>query len=262
MDKQSIRTLVYVISDRLTNCANDGKSAVWKHFVLISVDGSKVPFVKCNNCHTVLKWLWKDDTKSLNGHHATCSAQASATARITDMPGFAAGGTKLQVRVKSAMANDIVSLCATDIRPWSIVDGAGFKNVVQKLIALGAQYGNIKADDVLPCATTVLRHLKTVVAARKADLMQKLLTAENFGITTDGWTHTTTNHQYITITAHYIDNEWNLHSNTLATRLAHDKHTAHYIRNFVGDILAEFGLHEEGNIFVTDNAWLICQSKY
>jgi len=244
MDKQSIQKLVHAKSDRLTYCENDGKSAVWKHFVLISIDGSKVPFVKCNYCHTVLKWLSKDGKKSLNGHHAACSAQASATTRITDMPGFAAVGTKLPNGVKSAMTNDIVLMCATDIRPFSIVDGAGFKKVAQKLIALGAQYGNVKADDVLPCATTVSRHLSTVVATRKADVTEMLQTAENFGITTDGWTHTTTNNQYITITAHYIDNEWKLHSNILATRLADDKHTAHYISNFVGDILAEFGVRQ------------------
>jgi len=128
-------------------------------------------------------------------------------------------------------------MCATDIRPFSIVDGAGFKKVAQKLISLGAQYGNVKAGDVLPCTTTMSHHLNTVVAARKADVTEKLLTDENFDITTDGWTHITTNHQYITITDHYTDNEWNLLSNILAIRLPGDKHTAHYIKNFVGDIL-------------------------
>jgi len=253
MDKQSIQTLVNVKSDRLTYCENEGKSAVWKHFLLISVDGSKVPFVKCNKCHTVLKWLSKDGTKSLNGHHVTCSAQ-SPTTRITDMPGFSAVGTKVPSTVKSSMANEIVSMCATDIRPFTIVDGPGFKRVAQKLIALGAQYGNIPADNVLPCATTVSRHLHNVVAERKADVIEKLRAVGNCGITTDGWTHTTTNHQYITITAHYIDKEWNVHSYILATRLADDQHTAHYIRNFVGDILAEFGLGIGEHIFVTDNA--------
>ena len=46
-------------------------------------------------------------------------------------------------------------------------------------------------------------HLNTVVAARKADVTEKLPMAENFDITTDGCTHITTNHQYVTIMAHY-----------------------------------------------------------
>lgn len=127
----------------------------------------------------------------------------------TDMPGFAATGTKLPNSVQSAMANDIIFMRATNIRPYSIVDGARIKKVAQKLIALGQQYGNVIAD-ILPCTTTVSYHLNTAVATRKVDITEKLLMAENLGITIDGWTHTTTNHQYITLRAHYNDNEGNL----------------------------------------------------
>ena len=45
-----------------------------------------------------------------------------------------------------------------------------------------------------------------------------------------------------------------MHAHVLATRQADDKHTAEYIRNFVADILLEFDLQKEGNVFVTDNA--------
>jgi len=45
-----------------------------------------------------------------------------------------------------------------------------------------------------------------------------------------------------------------MHAHILATRPADDKHTADCIRNFVGDILLEFGVVQEGNTFVTDNA--------
>jgi len=124
------------------------------------------------------------------------------------------------------MADDIVAMCATDIRPFSIVDGHGFRNVAEKLIAVGAQYGNVPIADVLPCSTTVSTHLETVVAARKEVLREKLLLASNFGITADGWTHTLTNHQYITTMAHFIDTDWKMHSHILAMRVADDKHTA------------------------------------
>jgi len=66
--------------------------------------------------------------------------------------------------------------------------------------------------------------------------------------------HTLTNVQYITTTVHYIDKDWNMQAHILATRPAVDKHTADYIRNFVVDVLLEFGLQKEGNIFMTDNA--------
>ena len=45
-----------------------------------------------------------------------------------------------------------------------------------------------------------------------------------------------------------------MQAHILAKRPAVDKHTADYIRNFVVDVLLEFGLQKEGDIFMTDNA--------
>ena len=154
--------------------------------------------------------------------------------------------------VKTEMANDLVHMCTTDTRPLSVVDGNGFKAVAQKLISIGANYGNVSVGDVLPCSVMVTRHLESQVASKKSELCIKLAEAVNVGITTDGWTHGITNVQYITTTVHYIDKDWSMHAHILATRLADDKDTAGYISNFVGDILLEFGVQKEGNTFVTD----------
>ena len=181
----------------------------------------------------------------MSSHEESCAARLSAhNTMITDMPAFSASPSqrKLPQSVKTQMANDVVTMCATNIRPFSIVDGRGFQAVAQKLIAVGAKYGNLLVDDVLPSSTTVLRHLQTVVAAQKTELREKLLSAASFGITTDRWIHTVTNQHNITTTVHFIDVEWNVQSYILATRLADEKHTMHYIRNFVGEILEEFGV--------------------
>jgi len=256
MEKQAIQKLLETKSTRLGFETYEGKSQVWKSFVLVTVDGLKVPFVKCSNCNTLLKWRSKDGTSSLSGHQEHCSNKGSSqTRKITDMPGYKNASTSaVPSTVKSQMANDLVHMCATDIRPFSIVDGGGFKKVAQKLISIGAQYGNVSVGDVLPCSSTVSRHLESMVACRKSELRDKLAEAVNVAVTTDGWTHALTNVQYITTTVHYIDKDWSMHAHILATRPAVDKHTADYIRNFVVDILLEFGLQKEGNIFVTDNA--------
>jgi len=36
--------------------------------------------------------------------------------------------------------------------------------------------------------------------------------------------------------------------------VADEQHTAHYIKNFAGEMREEFGVSKEGNVFVTDNA--------
>lgn len=76
----------------------------------------------------------------------------------------------------------------------------------------------------------------------------------NVGITTDSWTHLLTNDHYITTAVHYIDGEWNVNSHILATRKTDEKQTADYVKNFVDDILQEFGVLKDGNVFTTDNA--------
>jgi len=106
-----------------------------------------VPFVKCSNCNTLLKWRSKDGTSSLSGHQEHCSSKGSSqTRKITDIPGYKNASTAaVPSTVKSQMANDLVHMCATDIRLFSIVDGGRFKKVAQKLISVGAQYGNVSA---------------------------------------------------------------------------------------------------------------------
>lgn len=95
MEKQTIQKLLEIKSERLTFAMNDdGKSKVWKSFYLVSVDGEKVPFVKCNTCNTLLKWRSKDGTSSLSGHQQNCSSKGSSqTRKISDMPGFSKAST-------------------------------------------------------------------------------------------------------------------------------------------------------------------------
>ena len=175
------------------------------------------------HCNALLKWRSKDVTSSLCGHQEHCSSKGSSqTRKITETPGYSkASTTPVPSTVKTQMANDLVHMCTTDTRPLSVVDGNGFKAVAQKLISVGANYGNVSVGDVLPCSVMVTRHLESQVASKKSELCIKLAEAVNVGITTDGWTHGITNVQYITTTVHYIDKDWSMHAHILATRLAY-----------------------------------------
>jgi len=85
MEKQTIQKLLEK-SKRLGFETSEGKSKVWKSFVLVTVDGLKVPFVKCSNCNTMLKWRSKDGTRSLSGHQEHFSSKGSSqTRKITDI---------------------------------------------------------------------------------------------------------------------------------------------------------------------------------
>ena len=142
-------------------------------------------------------------------------------------------------------------------RPFSIAEGQGFAEFAQKLIDIGHKYGGVSAAKVLPCATTVSRHLDSVVAKEKATLQPILASAAILGVTTDMWTSDKTNGSYVTATAHFTDAEWQVRSAILASRDAEEKHTAAYIRTdrtlFTG-ILEERNVNLKKVVCVTDNA--------
>lgn len=128
--------------------------------------------------------------------------------------------------------------------------------MAEKLFALGAKYGSQCVEsvgDALPCAKTVSRHLSSMAAAARKKLSNELSAQPRVAVTSDLWTHEATNQPYITVTAHYIDAEWNLCAVILATRNIEGKKTAENIRTVIGAILGEFGADRPSNVYVTDN---------
>jgi len=133
------------------------------------------------------------------------------------------------------------------------VEGEGFCELVKRFIFVGATYGKVDLVDVLPCATTISRHMAGVVEVEKTRLLQELDKVHQFGITTDLWSHDSTVHSYIMITAQCIS-DWQIQSNILATRLLDKRHTAQNIRVTIKAVLEEFHADRPTNAFVTENA--------
>jgi hypothetical protein len=77
----------------------------------------------------------------------------------------------ISAAVKSDLTAGIVRMCAVDIRPFSVIEGEGFKHLADKLEQIGAKCGPVPASDLLPCATTVSRHLAHIAATEKDKVM-------------------------------------------------------------------------------------------
>ena len=80
------------------------------------------------------------------------------------------------------MIDSIAVWCATNIRPFQIVEDEGFLNVSQILLDLGARYsrspvGKITAEKVLPCSNTVKRHIQSLAEIARADIIPRLSAA-------------------------------------------------------------------------------------
>jgi len=57
----------------------------------------------------------------------------------------------------------------------------------------------------------------------------------------------------VTVTAHFLDGEWQTRSAVLAISDAEDKHTAVYIRKLVTGILQENDVNPKNAVYVTDS---------
>jgi hypothetical protein len=88
---------------------------------------------------------------------------------------------------KYASTDTLACTCATDIRPFIVVEGKRFLKAAQDLIAIGHKYGNVSAEVVLPSARSISRHVETSAEAKRQYLIVKIALEDHsmFGIPTD-----------------------------------------------------------------------------
>ena len=74
-------------------------------------------------------------------------------------------------------------------------------------------------------------------------------------LTTDGWTSRATE-SYITITAHFINDNWEMKNYVLQTRPMHESHTGANIAEVIKEAVQEWNIPQENDCIplVSDNA--------
>ncbi|KAI4819180.1 hypothetical protein KUCAC02_004449 [Chaenocephalus aceratus] len=102
------------------------------------------------------------------------------------------------------------------------------------------------------------QHLTKVCVPRlyaqtKAHVKASLGKVERVALTCDGWTSRTTE-AYVTITAHFINEEWELVTYVLQTRDMPESHTGHNVAEHLRKALAEWEITEKDPVIVTNNA--------
>lgn len=69
----------------------------------------------------------------------------------------------------------------------------------------------------------------------------------------DGWTSRATQ-SYITVTAHHIDDEWDMQNPVLQTRTFNEAHTGQNLASLLRDVCCEWKIEEKNPALITDNA--------
>lgn len=232
-----------------------GKSEVWLNFdEIINKEEQPIGFVMCKNCSHVFKYDYKTGTSTLKRHKCPSDERQP---KITSYW----GKKETPTAAKEVVINKIVNLVCKDLRPFEIIVGQGFREFSQEMINIGATYGNLSVDNIFPHPTTISRNIIKKAESIKLDLTIKLKDIfQHVGgaFTTDMWTDDYRKVSYISLTVHYIDENWQLKEQILAASKFPDvRHTAEQIKKVILNILKSYNLVPDVTmkkfVFVTDS---------
>ena len=121
------------------------------------------------------------------------------------------------------------------MRPYSVIENIGFQHLLK---TLEPRYS-------IPSRA----HFSTKVMPKLGDLVrgrvkENLKSAEYLGLTTDGWTSRSTQ-SFITVTAHFVDQDYKFANYILQTRQLKESHTAGNSAKFLEESLNEWGLKRD-----------------
>jgi hypothetical protein len=135
-------------------------------------------------------------------------------------------------RKSMELTDAIAYFIGKDMHPVSIVQGAGFKHMVQHLEPrYQVPHRKTFADRVLP----------NLYMKVKDSMSSVITTADYYALTTDCWT-SRANEAYIGVTFHTITNEWELQHFTLQNKELPDQHTADNLAKALQNALEQWKL--------------------
>ena len=127
--------------------------------------------------------------------------------------------------------------------PMKIVEHESFRHLMQ---LLNPQYE-------VPSRTTVRARIDQQYNDAKKSLLSSLQGSTSVALTTDSWTSNATE-AYLTVTVHYIKDDWSMESRILMIRAMPERHTGENLAIRLKDCVDEFGRKGRVEACVHDNA--------
>lgn len=134
-------------------------------------------------------------------------------------------------------------MLVSDLQPASVVEDVGFQRLLK---VVDPKYE-------LPSRRTIMRELlPTLYKKRKQELLETLAKADYCALTTDLWTSRTT--CYMTVTCHYITDEWSFDSAVLSTINITEAHTSVNLASELTTLSEKWNIVDKVCCMTTDNA--------
>ena len=206
------------------------RSDVWDHFR--KVDKRAI----CCHCNKELAYC--GGTTNLRDHlnrmHPSKYSPDSTT------PAEKKAAPKIESFVKRTVCSEghakkitnlMVEMVTLDLRPAAMVEGIGFKRLINYL----------EPNYRVPSAVHITSCLQEHYAKAKTMVIRMLEEPMHIALTTDIWTSVATR-SYITVTAHFVSSSWELKTCLLQTTNFPENHTADHICEKLQEILSNFNV--------------------
>lgn len=223
------------------------------HFQFKSLSDGGVDRTKviCNHCKA--EFSYHRSTSSLKYHlNAAHTIDASKPPTQTNSGGRlrpttldAVCGRSIDKRKQERLTNTIAKWIATNCRPISIVEDVGLKNVLR-----------IATNDSTyepPSRRTISRRVQELYEKERTTKATTLQRAPTVALTGDYWT-SLGNHNYLGVTVHYIDDQWELHSHALTVMKTDERHFAETCAEHFMRVAQQWDVSNKVSTLSTDSA--------
>ena len=203
-----------------------GKLEVWEFFVKKDTDKSAL----CKICNK--EYAYHGGTSNLRDH-----LMRAHPSKLH----FPQGQCSLDPYLSYSKCSDgcakkiteyIVDMVVRDLRPAALVEGAGFKALINY----------IEPGYRVPTATHIAEVVRQKFVIGKDNMKRYFQSEVHFmAVTTDIWT-SRANDAYLSLTMHFVDSSWDMVSCVLATAPFSEHHTAVNIVDKVKQVMVEFNV--------------------
>jgi hypothetical protein len=170
-------------------------------------------------CLSIYVYNSRDNTSSMNGH--TYSRAAVAASSSNSLTVWANKRSTPTDFANANMTNALVNMCSWDIRSFSSMEGAGFKNVIQTALDISfASKTPLLAKDLMESRQTIKRNMMVQfdkgVLKLQVILLKHFISNGRVAFSTDIWTDNDTQMAYSANTLHMIDDNWVMHTRVVS----------------------------------------------
>ncbi|CAG8756358.1 5502_t:CDS:2, partial [Rhizophagus irregularis] len=219
-------------------------STVWQHFEKICDENGNRISIKCNYCNQ--SYSSKSSTTTLNDHWEKKHSKVQPGGAGSIEVAFSRAQTtyaKLQGEEYLDILNNLVNWVIADCQPFRVVDNLHFKKFITSL--------NPRFQ--IPSRQTLRKKIGEKYGQYKKDIIK--LFQENdskISFTSDMWT-SDTGAPYMVLTAHWIDDKWDLKHTVIAFQRFPHPNTGEQIKEATLKIFQEFSITTKASTITIDN---------